>query len=204
MGWGAETLNWRGAFDLGLPLCGQVLQPLGYLHKRCQKSSLKELAKLGSVPRRKCSWSGESLRLWILRLHKTFLTRMSEMPLGWGLYLPLATPLWWIRQFTTRLLLSLLPWFSLKKTQKTGTISPALCILHVLFSLYLRKVVLGSPEITEVSPWLEVFIPQCMGFITEPLSCLLPSHLFPAFPLVHLSPVTCSELIAPLQQHTSE
>lgn len=91
-GCGAETLNWRGAFHLGLPLCGQLLQPLGYVRKRCQKSILKELAKLGSVPRQKCPRSGESLRVWILRLHKPFPTCMLEVPLGWGLYLPLQPP----------------------------------------------------------------------------------------------------------------
>lgn len=90
--WEAETLNCRIAFHSVLSLCGAVLQPLDYLHKRFQKSILEELAKLGSVPRQKCLHSRESPRLWILRLHKIFPACILVVPLRCGLYLLLQTP----------------------------------------------------------------------------------------------------------------
>ena len=91
-GWGAGTLNRRDAIGLGLPLHGQLLQPLSCLHRRCQKNILKELIKLGSVSRQKCPHLGESLMLWILRLRKCSPTCMLEVLPEWGLYLPLQPP----------------------------------------------------------------------------------------------------------------
>lgn len=90
--WEAETLNCRTAFHSGLPLCEPVLQPLEYLHKRFQKNILEELAKLSSVHTQKWPHSGESLRLWILRLHKIFPACVLEVPLRCGLYLLFRTP----------------------------------------------------------------------------------------------------------------
>lgn len=125
--WEAETLNCRIAFHSALPLCGSVLQPLDYLHKRFQKSITEKLAKFVSVPRQKCPHSGESLRLWILMLHKFFPACMLEVPLGCGLYfffrphfphdiLPTQQqPSLWAGRFTASLLLSLLLWFPRKK-----------------------------------------------------------------------------------------
>lgn len=153
--WEAEALSCRTAFHSGLPLCGRMLQPLGYLHKRVQKSILEELGKLGSVPRQKCPHSGESSRLWILRLHKPFPACMLIVQ-GWGLYLLLQTPFYsWDPSHTaTAPFMNRKIYYKsfafpvstvfIEEKKNCGTNSRSLCILHAMLRLYLQRWVLCS------------------------------------------------------------